>query len=122
MDELDLLINEIGINIQIFIGTETIDDPNYNTKSVSYLNPFPVKAIVQDVSYSTATWRMPGIKSETIKEITCHKRHRGLIEKSRKIKIGSDYFYGWKPANGTRIQIKEADNYIIVLVNTDETL
>jgi len=29
MDELDLLINEIGINIQIFIGTETIDDPNY---------------------------------------------------------------------------------------------
>jgi len=122
MDELQALFKEVAINIQIFIGTETVDDPNYNTKSVAYLNPKPVRAIVQDISYASATYRAPGIKSGIIKELTIAKRHRGLIEKSRKILIGDSYFYGYRPANGDKIQIKEAGNYIIVLVATDETL
>ena len=122
MEELEQLIREEGINIQIFIGNETTDDPNYNTKSVAYLNPFPVKCLVSDVSYSSATWRAPGIKSSVIKEITCNKRHRDLIEKSRKISISGSDFYGYRPGNGDKIQIKEAGDYIIILIHTDETL
>jgi len=87
--ELDFLLKEHGINIQVFIGQETTADPNYDTKSVSYLNPFPVRALVSDISSASAQWRLMGIKTNKVKEVTCNKRHRSLIEKSRKIKIQS---------------------------------
>lgn len=122
MNELDLLFKEIASNIQIFIAIESVSDPNYKTKSVSFLNPFPIRAIVQDVSSARAEHRMMGIKTNKVKELTIESRHRNLIEKSRKIKIASDNYYGYRPANGSKIQIKEAGNYIIVLVTTDETL
>lgn len=122
MNELQQLIREQGTNIQIFIGKETTDDPNYDTKSVAYLNPFPIRALVSDISSASATWRMMGTKTNKVKEVTCNKRHRDLIEKSRKIKISGDFYYGYRPANGSKIQIKEAGDYIIMLVTTDETL
>ena len=122
MNELDLLLKEFGINIRLFFGTETTEDPNYDNKTVSMLNSLPVRALVSDISYAKAKWSMPGIKSGIIKEITCEKRHRALIEKSRKILIDGSYFYGYKPANGDRIQIKQAGDYLIILVTTDETL
>jgi len=120
MDELDLLINEIGINIQIFIGTETVDDPNYDSKSVSYLNPFPVKAIVSQVGFTSSQWRMPGIKAAKVMEVTMHKRHQGLVEKSRKITISGITYYGWKPSEGNNIQYKIMGNYLQLLVHTNE--
>jgi len=122
MNELDFLIKEQGQNIRVFYANETVTDPNYQEKEVSFLNSLPVRAIVSDLSYAQAQWRMTGLKSTQIKELVCNKRYRKLIEKSRKIKIGSDYYYGYKPANGTKIQIKEVDDYIIILIHTDETL
>jgi len=122
MNELEFLIKEQGINIRVYVANETTTDPNYNEKIASILNSIPLRALVSDISYAKAIWRMPGIKSSQVKEITCNKRYRNLIEKSHKIQIGNNYYYGYKPANGDKIQIKECGDYIIVLVITNETL
>lgn len=118
MNELQQLIREQGTNIQIFIGKETTDDPNYNTKSVAYLNPFPIKALVSQVGFTSSQWRMPGIKASKVMEITCNKRHKNLIEKSRKIVIDSVEYVGWRPGEGNNIQYKIMDDYIQLLVHT----
>ncbi len=121
MNELDILFKQYGKNIKIFIGRETIEDPNYSKKAVAYLNPLPVRALVKDITFASASYRMPGIKTGQVKELTIEKRHRLLIEKSRKIEISGEIYYGYRPANDTKIQIKEMENYIIVLIATDET-
>jgi len=122
MNELDRLFKYVGQYIRVYVAQETTNDPNYDDKTKTMLNSFPVKAIVQDLGYASAKWRLPGIESGGVKEITCEKRHKSLIEKSQKIQIDSEYYYGFKPANGNRMQIKEAGNYIIVLLTTEETL
>ena len=121
MNELDFLIAEKGKNIRVFYATETVDDPNYQEKTVSYLNSLPVRALVSEIGYTSSQWRMPGIKASSTMELTCNKRYKKLIEKSRKIIIEDVTYYGWKPSNGNKIQIQEVDDYITIMIHTDET-
>ncbi len=118
MNELDILFKQYGKNIKIFIGRETIEDPNYSKKTVAYLNPLPVRALVKQIGFTSSQWRMPGITSSKVLEITIEKRHLNLIEKSRKIVVEGIEYVAWRPANGTKIQIKEMENYLVILIHT----
>ena len=119
--ELEFLIKENGQNIRVYVATETDNDPNYDDKTVSMLNSKPVRALVSQVGHTSSQWRMPGIKASKVMELTCNKKYKSLIEKSRKMVIDGTTYYGWKPSQGSKIQYKEAGDYLILLVHTDET-
>lgn len=100
--------------IRIYIGIETIEDPYEKNRSVTLLNPVPIRAIVSDLLFSQINWKLPGIVTEKAKEITVEKKHRNLIEKSQKIEVKENNvciaFEGWR-VNG-RMQIREEGDFI----------
>lgn len=90
------LFDEQCENIRIICGIETIDDPIEKNVTTSYLNGKPIKAIVSDISPTSASYKMPGIETEKTKEILIKKKYKGLLELSQKIKIRGEYYEGWR--------------------------
>ncbi len=107
---MDKLFKETNKNIKIHLAVETVVDPYEKNIILTYLNPFPIKAIVTDLTATSAQWKMNGIIVDKAKEIIIEKKYKSLIEKSRKIEIDNEMYEGWKQ-NG-RMQIREEDNYL----------
>ena len=47
---MDELFKEKSVYIRIFMGTETQLDPYEKNKSLTLINPIPIKAIVNDLT------------------------------------------------------------------------
>ena len=107
---VDNLFKEHSQKIKIFLSVETITDPYEKTVSNSVLNSLPIKAIVTDLTPTQMKWKSNGIIEDDGKEIIIEKKHRSLIEKSYKIRIGDNNYLGWKQ-NGKMV-IREEDNYL----------
>lgn len=107
---MDRLFKEKSQMIRIYLATETIADPIEKNIIETYLNPFPIKAIVTDLTFTKIQWVMPGIITNMAKEIIIEKKYESLLLKSRKIQIDSEYFEGWKQ-NG-KLQYRIEENYI----------
>ena len=93
---MDELFKNKSIYIRIFMGTTVETDPFEHTIEETLLNSIPIKAIVSDISPASSQWKMPGIISEKTKQILIEKKYKNMLKMSRKIKIGNDYYYGWK--------------------------
>lgn len=107
---MEELFREKSQKIRIYLATETIDDPYEKNVKLKELNPLPIRAIVTDLTASSAQWKMIGIVADKAKEIIVEKKYRSLIEKSYKIEVNGDFYNGWK-ING-RLQIREEGNYL----------
>ena len=114
MEEDNICLNEffdnVGKTIKIYLSTETIVDPYEKNVVETYLNPFPIKAIVTDLIASQAIWKMPGITTDKAKEIIIRKKFESLILKSSKIQIDGEDYLGWKQ-NG-RLQYRIEGNFL----------
>jgi len=95
---VDDLFNEQAKNIRIYSAVETANDPFEGTKTISYLNPIPIKAIVTDLTPTQISWKTAGIIVDKAKEIIIKKKYETLLTSSYKITIdGDDSDYeGWK--------------------------
>ena len=113
---MEKVFKEKSKNIRVYIAIETIVDPFEKNVVKNELNPFPLKAIIVDLTTSQAMWKMPGIEIKKAKEIILHRRYRSLIEKSSRIVIDGEDYYGWRDNSGTRLQIREEENYIRLYV------
>lgn len=111
---MEKLFKEMAQKIRIYLATSTVVDPYEKNTIESYLNPLPIKAIVTDLTASSAQWKMVGIVTDKAKEIICEKKYRSLVEQSYKIEVNGDYFNGWK-ING-RMQIREEGNYCRIYI------
>ena len=111
---MEKLFKEKSQKIRIYLGTEVETDPFEHTVETTMLNPFPIKAIVTDLTASSAQWKMVGIVVDKAKEIIIEKKYRSLLEKSHKIEIDGDFYNGWN-VNG-RMQIREEGNYCRIYI------
>ena len=111
---MDKLFKEKAKTIKIFCGISQEIDPYEKNVEITMLNPFPIKAIVTDLTSAQSAWKMAGIVVDKSKEIIVEKKYRSLIEKSRKIEINKEFYYGWK-VNG-RMQIREEENFCRIYV------
>lgn len=111
---MEELFREKSQKIRIYLATETIDDPYEKNVKLKELNPLPIRAIVTDLTASSAQWKMIGIVADKAKEIIVEKKYRSLIEKSYKIEVDGDFYNGWK-MNG-RMQIREEGNYCRIYI------
>ena len=96
--------------IKIYLATETETDPYEHTKELSFLNPVPIKGIVQDLTFAQSQWKMPGITTDKAKEIVVKKIHRSLLEMSYKIEIEGEIYDGWRV--NSRLQYRIEGEYI----------
>ena len=100
--------------IRVYLATEIILDPYEKNKSLVYLNPLPIKAIITDLISSQIQWKLPGINTTDAKNLMVEKKYRSLLEDSRKIEIDGTEYEGWKD-NG-KLQIREVSNYLNLYV------
>jgi hypothetical protein len=114
MDAIKDLIESEGQWIKFFLAKEVLEDDLEGTKTLKYLNPLPVKAIVNDLSLSKITWNIVGVSTDKAKEIIIDKKWKTLLEKSHKILIDNEYYQGWR-SNG-KLQFKETGNIITAYV------
>ena len=108
---MDTVFKENSQTIRIYLANTTITDPFKKTKSVTYLNPLPIKAIVTDLGFSQIQWKMPGIVTDKAKEIIIESKREDLLKQSYKIQIDDEYYYGWK-IHGRLQYRKEGTDYI----------
>ena len=111
---MDKLFRDHAINIGIILSKEQVVDPYEKNKEHVLLNPLPIKAIVTDLVFSQIQWKMPGVITDKAKELIIQKKKENLLLQSYRIKIGNEYYYGWK-VNG-RLQYRVEGNYIRVYV------
>jgi len=111
---MEELFREKSQKIRIYLATSTIDDPYEKNVKLKELNPFPIRAIVTDLTASSAQWKMIGIVADKSKEIIIEKKYRSLIEKSYKIEVNGDYYNGWRVSG--RMQIREEGDYCRIYI------
>jgi len=83
-------------SIRIYLAVETEIDPYEKNVELTELNPIPIKAIISDVSPASAVYKMPGIKTEKVKEIIIKKKYESLLIQSQKIQIEDNFYEGWR--------------------------
>lgn len=109
------LFKEESIKVLVYPAIETVDDPYKKNKSISYLNPLPIRAIVTDLSAGKISYKMPGVYTDKAKQLIVEKKYRNFLEMSYKLKVlgETDYYEGWK-LNG-KMQIYELNKDYIRL-------
>jgi hypothetical protein len=107
---MDELFKEQSQKILIYLAVPSVNDPFEKNESLSELPSLPIDAIVTDLSFSKIQWSMPGISTDSAKEIIVEKKHKTLIEQCYKIDIDGVIYEGWK-ING-RLQYKIEQEYL----------
>lgn len=108
------LIREEGKYIRIYPAREVKVDPYEDEVDFEMLQPIAIKAIVSDLTFSQAQWKITGVSASLTKEIILPKRYKQLLEHSYYIEIDEDFYKGWR-VNG-KMQIREEGNYIHLYV------
>ena len=93
---MDELFKEHSRTIRIYLSIETIADPFEKDVRLIQLNSLPIKAIISDISPTSAIWKMPGISAEKTKEIIINKKYENLLKQSQLIEIDGELFEGWQ--------------------------
>ena len=66
------------------------------------------------LSAASAVYKMPGVATTKSKIFVCHKSYRELFEAAQMIEIANETYYGYRDDAGTKLLIKEEDDYIRV--------
>jgi len=93
---MDELFKQHAKSIKIYLATERETDPFEHSIELTQLSPIPIKAIVSDISPTSAIWKMPGISAEKTKEIIINKKHENLLKQSQLIEIDKELYEGWR--------------------------
>ncbi len=114
IDALKELFKHNAKTIKVYFAQEVLVDPYEDEKELKYLQPVGIKALVSDLTFAQAQYKLPGINAEKSKEIIVHKKYHSLIERSYKIEIDGEFYYSWK-VNG-KCQIRQEGDYIRLYV------
>lgn len=111
---MEQVFREHSRYIRIYVAKETIVDPIEKNVELTEFNPYPIKAIVADLTFAQAQWKIPGVTVDKTKEIIIEKKNRSLLELSQKIEVDGEFYEGWR-VNG-KMQIREEGNYLKVYI------
>ena len=111
---MDEFFKEQSQRIKLYFGIDTEEDLYEKNTSTSMLNPIAIDAIVSDLSFSKVTWNMPGIVTESAKEIYIEKKNKNLVEQSQKIEVEGVMYEGWRISG--KMQMKTEGDYIRIFI------
>ena len=116
IDIFNLLKNEGQlVTLQVYAAKETVDDPYEKNKSLTYLNPLPIKGLVRQVSYEALHWKYYGEIPIGSIECIAEKKYLTLFRTADKIKYGDDYFKCYKD-DAKGFAILERPDYVVCIL------
>ena len=120
IDIFELLKQEGRLTkVLVYPAQEVENDPNEHTKDENLLNPFAIKALVQQISYESLKWKYYGNIPQDSVQILCELKYENLLKLANKIQIGENYYKCFKDDSGFRI-LKRNDYLICVLEKFNE--
>jgi hypothetical protein len=97
--------------IRCYPAITTVTDTLHGTKTVTYLNPITIKALVSDLTMAKVQWALPGVTTSKVKQIIIEAKNENLFQNAYKIEIDNENYIGWKE-KGKDQSRKVADDYI----------
>ena len=116
---MDELFKEMSQKIKVYIGIESEEDPYEKNISIISLPSLPIDAVVNDLTFAKLVWAMPGISTDSAKEIYIQKRDEKLLEQSYKVEIEGILYDSWKIAG--KMQKKSEGNYVRIYCYRKQT-
>lgn len=101
--------------LHVYPAIETQADPYEKNKTLTYMNPLPIKALVKQISFEALNWKYPGLIPVGSIEIITEKKYKTLLTTADKIKYNDDYFTCWKD-DSRGFGILERSDYMVVIL------
>jgi len=101
--------------LYVYSAKETQDDPYEKNKSLTYLNPLPIKGLIRQVSFEALHWKYYGQIPVGSIEVIAEKKYLTLFRTADKIKYKDDYFKCFKD-DAQGFAILERSDYVVVIL------
>jgi hypothetical protein len=116
IDIFNLLKNEGQlVTLQVYAAKETQVDPYEKNKSLTYLNPLPIKGLVQQIGFSSLHYKYWGQIPIGSIQVIVDKKNKTLMLTAEKIKYNDNYFKVYKDADNNFQYIERPDYCVFVL-------
>ena len=116
IDLFNLLKNEGKlVTLHVYSAKETQDDPYEKNKSLTYLNPLPIKGLIRQVSWESLKWKYPGLIPNGSIEVIAEKKYETLFQTADKIKYKDNYYSCWKDDSQNFMIMKRPDYIVVIL-------
>lgn len=111
-----LLKNEGKLSkVLVYPGIETENDPVEHTTDISMLNPVPINALIQQISFEALRWKYFGQIPQDSIQILCELKHENLLKLADKIKVNNNYYGVYKDSSKSFMILKRTDYLVVIL-------
>jgi hypothetical protein len=100
--------------IIVYPGQET-QATNYDSSSVTMLNPITIRGLVSSISFEALRWKYFGVLPSGSKQVIIEKRYKSLLMNAFKIKIGEEHYKCYKD-DSKGFAIKESSEYVVAIL------
>jgi len=116
----NLLKNEGTLStLLVYHAREVVSDPYEKNKTLTYMNPLPIKALIRQISFEALHWKYYGQIPVGSIEVIAEKKYLTQIKTADKIKYGENYYTCYKnDSNG--FAILERTDYVVVILAKKE--
>ena len=112
----NLLKNEGQLStLLVYAAKETETDPTEHTVSLTYLNPLPIKGLIQQIGFSSLHYKYWGQIPVGSIQIIIEKKNKTLMLAADKIKYNDNYFKVYKDDSQNFQYIERPDYCVFVL-------
>lgn len=103
------------VKVKIYPAIETENDPYEHSKTLSFLNPLTIKALVSTESFEALKWKYYGQIPSGSKKIIADKKYYNYFKVADKILIDNEEYFCWKD-DSKNLMILDRTDYIVVIL------
>ena len=101
--------------LQVYASKETQDDPYEKNTTKTYLNPLPIKGLIQQIGFSSLHYKYWGEIPVGSIQVIVEKKNKTLMLTAEKIKYNDSYFKVYQDADKNFQYIERPDYCVFVL-------
>ena len=101
--------------ILVYAAQEVENDPYEKSKTNIYMNPLPIKALVQQISTDALRWKFIGQIPTGSIQIIIEKKDKTLIKTADKIEYNDNFYKCYKDDAGSFSILERQDYCVCVL-------
>jgi len=116
IDIFNLLKNEGQlVTLHVYAAKETQDDPYEKTRTQTFLNPLPIKGLIQQIGFSSLHYKYWGEIPIGSIQVIIEKKNKTLMFTAEKIKYNEQTYKVYKDADNNFQYIERPDYCVFIL-------
>jgi len=116
VDIFNLLKNEGKLStLHVYQAREAIEDPYEKNTSKVFMNPLPIKALIQQIGFSSLHWKYQGQIPVGSIQVIVEKKNKTLMLTADKIIYNKQTYKVYKDDSQTFQYIERADYCVFIL-------